>query len=137
MKSIANRIFLFAAAALSLGTAAYGQEMLSANVPFAFRVLAGKVSAGQYTVRIENSGGGYIAEVRDRAARHAVLSFAHVIDSRDSRGGTTAPRLVFRCGETGCQLSEIWTLTGGFSVPVKHVRDHEYLASVPFTIAGD
>jgi hypothetical protein len=37
MKSIANRLFVVAAAALSLGTAAYGQSPLKANVPFAFR----------------------------------------------------------------------------------------------------
>src|SRR5947209_2924205 len=41
MKSIANRLFLFAAAALSLGTVAYGQTTVKADVPFAFRTPGG------------------------------------------------------------------------------------------------
>ena len=46
MKSIANRLFLFAAAALSLGTAAYGQNILKADIPFAFRGPGGAPSGG-------------------------------------------------------------------------------------------
>ena len=134
MKSIANRLFLFAAAALSLGTAAYGQDILTANIPFAFRASTGSVSAGHYTIRVENHGSGYITQVRDRNTGRGVISFANRLDNG---GAALAPHLVFRCAETGCQLSEIWTLTGCFSVPVKHLREREYLASVPLVAAGD
>ena len=134
MKSIANRLFLFAAAALSLGTAAYGQDILTANIPFAFRASTGSVSAGHYTVRIVNNGSGYLAQVRDSATGRGVISFTNRLGNGSA---AIAPHLVFRCAETGCQLSEIWTLTGGFSVPVKHLREREYLASVPLAAAGD
>jgi hypothetical protein len=134
MKSIANRLFVFAAAALYLGTAAYGQDILNANVPFAFRGPAGAEPAGHYTVRIVNNGGGYLAQVRDSATGRGGVSFANRLDNG---GAAIAPHLVFRCAETGCRLSEIWTPTGGFSVPVKHVREPEYLASVPLVAAGD
>lgn len=135
MKSIANRLFLFAAAALSLGTAAYGQNILKANVPFAFHSPAGTTSAGQYTVRVENAGSGYLAQIRDRATGHASVSLTNRLDYK--AGADIAPRLVFRCTETSCQLSEIWTRDGGFSLPVKHVHDPEYVASVPLVAAGD
>jgi len=135
MKSIANRLFLFAAAALSLGTVAYGQNNLSADVPFAFRGPAGTASAGHYTVRLESNGGGYVAQIRNRVTGHGVITFTNRLYSK--AGAAIAPRLVFRCAETGCQLSEIWTLDGGFSLPVKHVRDPEYVASVPLIAAGD
>jgi hypothetical protein len=134
MKSIANRLTLIAAAALSLGTAAYGENILRANVPFAFRVPAGTASAGRYTVRIEHTGGGYLAQVRDSATGRGVISLTYRMYNS---GPQVAPHLVFQCAQTGCQLSEIWTLTGGFTVPVKHVREREYVTSVPLVVAGD
>jgi hypothetical protein len=135
MKSITNRLFLFAAAALSLGTVAYGQDILKADIPFAFHGPAGTESAGHYTVRVQNHGGGYIAQIRDRATGRGVISLTNQLGNKN--GAAITPHLVFRCRETGCQLSEIWTPTGGFSVPVKHVRDAEYVASIPLTVAGD
>jgi hypothetical protein len=136
MKSITNRLFLFAAAALSLGTAAYGQNILTANVPFAFSGPAGTASAGHYTVQVDNNnGGGPIVQIRDRGTGRGGFSLAIPLDSKV--GAAIAPHLVFRCAETGCQLSEIWTPTGGFKVPVKHVRNPEYVASIPLVAAGD
>jgi hypothetical protein len=136
MKSIANRLFLFAAATLSLGTAAYGQNLMKADVPFAFHGPAGTGPAGHYIVRVESNGGGYVAQIRDRVTGKGAFSLAIPMDSKG--GAAVEPHLVFRCAEgAGCQLSEIWTLTGGFSVPVKHVRNPEYVASIPLTVAGD
>jgi hypothetical protein len=136
MKSIANRLFLFTAAALSLGTAAYGQNILKADVPFAFRGPAGAATAGHYTVRVENNGGGYIAQMEDRGTGRGVVSLANRLYNKD--GAAIAPRLIFRCTEgAGCQLSEIWTRDGGFSVPVKHVREPEYVTSIQLVAAGD
>jgi len=136
MKNIANRFFLFAAAALSLGTAAYGQNTMRANVPFAFAVrgVAG-ASSGQYTVRLENNGAGSIAQIRDSVTGKGVVSLATPLDSKV--GAAIRPHLVFLCAEAGCQLSEIWTFTGGFKIPVKHVRESEYVASIPLVTAGD
>jgi len=136
MKSTANRLFLIAAAALSLGTAAYGQNILKADIPFAFRSPNGTASAGHYTVRIANSGGGQFAQIRDQVTGRGVVSITNRLYS--DKDAAITPHLVFRCFEgTGCQLSEIWTLTGGFSVPVKHVREPEYVASIPLAVAGD
>jgi hypothetical protein len=136
MKSIANRLFLFTAAALSLGTAAYGQNILKADVPFAFHGPAGTAYAGHYIVRVENNGSGYVAQVRDRGTGRGVVSIANRLDNHGA--AAIAPRLVFRCTQgAGCQLSEIWTRTGGFSVPVKHVRNPEYVASVALVAEGD
>ena len=136
MKNIANRFFLFAAAALSLGTAAYGQNLMKANVPFAFAVrgIAG-ASAGHYTVRLENNGNGSIAQIRDSVTGKGVVSLAMPLDNK--AGAAIRPHLTFVCADAGCQLSEIWTLTGGFRIPVKHVRESEYVASVPLVTAGD
>jgi len=135
MKSITNRLVLFAAATLSLGTLAYGQNNLRADVPFAFRGPGGTASAGHYSVQLEANGGGYIAQIRNRVTGRGVISITNRLEGKP--GAAIAPRLVFRCAETGCQLSEIWTLNGGFILPVKHVHDPEYVASVPLVAVGD
>jgi len=135
MKRIANRIFLLAAAALSLGTAAYGQTTLRADVPFAFRSPGGVSASGKYTVQLENSPSGRIVRIVNTETRSSLLSVAYSVNENPILPIT--PRLVFRCGETsGCALSEIWTSTGGFGVPVKRVRrDPEILASIPLSVA--
>jgi hypothetical protein len=136
MKSIANRLFLFAAAALSLGTVAYGQTTLKADVPFAFRLPGGATTTGHYSVRIEENGNGPIAQIRDRDTGRGVATIANRLYNKV--GAAVTPRLVFRCTDgAGCQLSEIWTRTGGFAVPVKHLHEPEYVASIPLVAAGD
>jgi hypothetical protein len=132
MKSIANRLFLFAAAALSLGTLAYGQTSVKADVPFAFRTPSGVSSAGHYTIQFDTVGGGKIAHFSNRETRQSVMALGYRLSS--SATAAIAPRLVFRCGAAGCQLSEIWTATGGFGVPVHQVRDPEYTASIPLDV---
>ena len=137
MKSITNRLFLFAAAALSLGTVAYGQTTLKADVPFAFAIrgVEATSAAGNYTVRLENTGNGSLARITDRVTGRGMFSLTIPLGSKV--GAEIAPHLVFRCVETGCQLSEIWTSAGGFKIPVKHVRESGYLASIPLVAAGD
>jgi hypothetical protein len=129
MKSIANRLFLFAAAALSLGTAAYGQNTLKADVPFAFRMPGGVASAGQYTIRLDGVSNGQVVHINNWETGHSALSVGYSLYRNVNV--PIVPRLVFRCGETGCALSEIWTPTGGYGVPVRHVRSPEYIASIP------
>jgi hypothetical protein len=131
MKSIANRLFLFAAAALSLGTVAYGQTTLKADVPFAFRMPGGPTAAGHYTVQLQSSGSGKIVVINNRQTRRSALSISNRLGGNAK---AIAPRLVFRCAESGCQLSEVWTPDGGYSLPVSHVHDPEYTASIPLTM---
>jgi len=73
--------------------------------------------------------------MRDRVTGHSAASIAVHLDNK--AGVAIAPRLVFRCTEGGCRLSEIWTVAGGFAIPVKHLREPEYVASIPLVAAGD
>ena len=132
MKSITNRIFVFAAFALSLGTFAYGQTTLKANVPFAFAVPGGPAQAGQYTIQVENGAGGKVVHISNRETGRSVLALSNRLEGNVNH--PAEPRLVFRCGEEGCHLSEIWTLNGGYSIPAGHSRNPEYLASIPLTV---
>ncbi len=94
MKSIANCLFLFAAAALSLGTAAYGQNTLKADVPFAFRGPAGTAeTAGYYIVRVENNGSGYVTP-RIRDLRHGPRCGQHHANRRWTNPQRPPPSLL-------------------------------------------
>jgi hypothetical protein len=90
------------------------------------------VSGGSYEVRLEDTGTGPIAHIFDRARGRSVMSLANRLNTQAD--ANIKPRLVFRCAETVCQLAEIWTLDAGYGLPVRHVREPEYIASIPLTV---
>ena len=46
MKNIANRLIVLAASAFALGTVAFGQTRMTAEIPFAFHTVTGTLPAG-------------------------------------------------------------------------------------------
>ena len=131
MKSITNRLFVFAATAVFLGTTAFGQTTMRADVPFAFHVTNGGVDAGNYLIQLENGGIGKIVSVYNHDSHRSVLAVTFQLSAKP--GEAIRPRLVFRCGDTGCALSEVWTPNGGYGVPQGKPGAHQYLASIPLT----
>jgi hypothetical protein len=108
-----NAIPLFNAAILTLvATAAYGQDVLTAKVPFAFRAVGSDLPAGRYRVDrpTGTSGTTGTMELRNMDTGKAVfiISKAPVTESKNER-----PRLIFRCvGDEGCSLATLWSGTG-------------------------
>jgi hypothetical protein len=129
MKSITNRLFLFAATAMFLGTTAFGQTTLKADIPFAFHVPGGGVSGGKLSIQLRNAGNGKIANLYNYNSHSSALAVTYKLWTKS--GEAAQPRLVFRCGDNGCMLSEIWTLDGGYGVPQGKPGAHEYLTSIP------
>lgn len=132
MKSITNRFFLFAASAVFFGTTAFGQTT-KADVPFAFSIPGGAgEAAGNYVINLDTHSGGKVLRLYNADTHHAAVAITF------SAGGgpmqKVEPRLVFRCGDEGCVLSEVWTLNGGYALAHGKIRPHEYLASIPLTI---
>ena len=132
MKSITNRLFVFAATAVFLGTTAFGQTTLRADVPFAFHVPGGGVDAGNYAIHLENGANGKVVNFYNHDSHRSALAVTSRLFAKS--GEAIQPRLVFRCGDTGCALSEVWTLDGGYGVSQGKPRAHEYLASIPLTV---
>jgi hypothetical protein len=132
MKTITNRLFVFAATAVFLGTTAFGQTTMRADVPFAFHITGGGVDAGHYDVRLENGGTGKIVTVHNNDSHRAAVAVTFQLSAKS--GEAIHPRLVFRCGDTGCALSEVWTADGGYGIPQGKPRAHEYLASIPLAV---
>ena len=132
MKSITNRLFVFAATAVFFGATAFGQTTLRADVPFAFHVTGGGVDAGNYVIHLENGVTGKLVNVYNNDSHRSALAVAFQLFVKP--GEAIQPRLVFRCGDTGCALSEIWTLDAGYGVPQGKPGAHEYLASIPLSV---
>jgi hypothetical protein len=132
MKSITNRLFGFAATAVFLGTTAFGQTTMHANVPFAFHVTGGGVDAGHYDIRLANGGSGKVVTVYNNDSHRAALAVTIQLTAKP--GEAIRPRLVFHCGDTGCALSEVWTADGGYGLRRVRPGAHEYLSSIPLTV---
>jgi hypothetical protein len=132
MKSITNRLFVFAATAVFLGTTAFAQTTMRADVPFGFHVSGGGVDAGNYLIHVENGGTGKVVTIYNNDSHHSALAVTFQLFAKP--GEAIRPRLVFRCGGTGCALSEVWTLDGGYGIQQGKPRAHEYLASIPLTV---
>jgi len=90
------------------------------------------VAAGNYVINLDDHNGGKVLRLYNVDTHEAAVAITF------SAGGGPAeqriPRLVFRCREEGCALSEVWTLNGGYAVQQGKIRPHEYLASIPLTI---
>jgi hypothetical protein len=110
MKTIANRLTFFAAAAVVLGTMAYGQtRSMKVEIPFDFRTSAGKLPAGVYWVTEESSGGGMNhAFLNNAATKHPVI----ILGSQHDYLAEGSAAMLFRCGAEGCALSGIRTSNG-------------------------
>jgi hypothetical protein len=132
MKSITNKLFAFAATAVFLGTTAFGQTTMRADVPFAFHITGGGVDAGNFVIQLQNGGTGKLLNLYNKDSRRAALAVTFQLSAKP--GEAIRPRLVFRCGDAGCALSEVWTAEGGYGVPQRKPGAHEYLASIPLTV---
>lgn len=104
MKSLVNRIAMMAASALVLGTMAYGQTEMKAQIPFAFHTVSGTLSAGDYVIsRDVLHNGAPIVSLSNKATRKTVV-VAGISSGVD--GGSAA--VLFQCTEEGgCVLAGI------------------------------
>jgi hypothetical protein len=110
MKTIANRLTFFAAAAVVLGTMAYGQtKSMKVEIPFDFRTSAGTLPAGAYWVTEESSRAGLNhAFLNNTASRHSVI----ILGSQHDYRADGKAAMLFRCGASGCALTGIRTYSG-------------------------
>ena len=124
MKTLATRLMIFAASAVVLGTMAYGQINVKAEIPFAFHTANGTLPAGTYQlIDQSNHNSPYIVRLSNSSTRQGVFLTSLPPDSY--RTGRAA--LVFTCGNRGCRLSQIRTSAGTYTyyVPPKAGRNKE------------
>lgn len=102
MKSLINKIATMAASALVLGTMAYGQTEMKAQIPFAFHTGSSSMAAGEYVVsRDVVHNGAPVASFWNKAT-HKKMYVLGVTSDVD--GGS--PAVLFKCTEErGCVLA--------------------------------
>ena len=133
MKTTANRLIVFAVSALALGTAAFGQTRMTAEIPFAFRTVSGTLPAGAYN----------ISDVRASAVQHMVY-IQNIASGKGAFAGhptfdlykrtTGAPIVEFACVNGDCALRAIRTLDGvmEYSLPKSWKSEKEVaIVNVP------
>jgi len=108
-----------------LGAAAYGQDSLTANIPFAFQIRGSEMAAGNYSVSpMTQKSGIPVMRVRNRATGEGKLILVQN-SATDVKGAS--PRLIFRCGDlSGCALAKVWTAGGyGWELPMPRLNADE------------
>jgi hypothetical protein len=118
MKTVANRLIVFAASALALGTVAFGQERMTAEVPFAFHTVDSVLPAGTYEFTpVRLASVSHLLSVRNTATNESTAVGLPVFDQYNKSTGAN-PTLTFVCQAGACQLKAIRTSNGTLNYPV-------------------
>jgi len=105
MKTNLNRSLMLTAVAVTLGVAAYGQNNITATVPFSFKANGTAQKAGDYSV-VANAGATVLHLVNKSTGQSVQLGIG---TPEGAAAGEPRPRLVFHCGDDGgCALAEVW-----------------------------
>jgi hypothetical protein len=127
MKTNCIRTLILSAAALTMGSAAYGQATTVAQIPFSFRINGTEMPAGKYWIKRVNPTLNAVM-LTDGKHQKAAMGIS---------GGAyepAAPKLVFSCRESsGCTLAEVWEAGGrvvAFPKPKLQRAEKERLAVV-------
>ena len=127
MKTNWIRTMTLSAAALTMGSAAYGQAPTVAKIPFSFRVNGTEMPAGTYWIKRVDPTMNVLVLTDGKHQKTAMGINASVYEPG-------APKLVFSCRESGgCTLAEVWEAGGrtvAFPKPKLPRSEKERLAVV-------
>jgi hypothetical protein len=117
MKTLANRIVMFAASAAALATMAYGQPRAQAEIPFAFHTANATLPAGSYLV--SRVSGGIVGQL---LLENTVSHRSAIVLSTDFDAPATAshPSMVFACVNGNCSLKAISMDNGTLNFPARN-----------------
>jgi hypothetical protein len=117
MKTLANRIVMFAASAAALATMAYGQPRAKAEIPFAFHTANATLPAGSYLVsRVSRGIVGELLLENTVSHRSAIVLGTEF----DARTTASQPGIVFACVNGNCSLSAIRMGNGTLNFPARN-----------------
>jgi hypothetical protein len=112
MKNVANRLIVFAASALAFGTVAFGQNRMTAEIPFAFQTATGTLPAGTYTfTRAKLNGSDHLITVQNVATYQSLSAGIPMFDDYD-KAGKSGASIDFACVAGKCSLKAVRTVSG-------------------------
>jgi len=140
MNAFANRLIVVAASVLAAGTMAFGQNRMTAEIPFAFNTVAGTQPAGTYEFRsVHTNGTQHLISVQNTATHRNTVAGLPMFDSWHKASGTN-PTLEFLCQAGACSLRAIVTGDGSlvYSTPGKRSTKRYPVAviSVPLKVSS-
>src|SRR5580693_4314566 len=110
MKTIANRMIVIAASVLALGTVAFGQTRLTAEIPFEFKTATGTLPAGTYEFLPQANSASHSVLIRNTTTWKAFYAGNPVHDIYSK--AADKPVVEFVCGRGSCTLTAIRTSSG-------------------------
>jgi hypothetical protein len=135
MKSFTNRLVIFAASAVVLGTMAYGQTM-NAQIPFAFHTANASLTAGNYTInRVSGASMTNVLRLYNADSHRSVYMSGLPLDPFHTAAEKAV--MVFACTEQTCTLREIKTSNGTYAYPASHknARNHDDVALIEIPLS--
>lgn len=109
--SFQKALMAVAAVGLTAG-AAFAENPLRADVPFAFRAADRTMPAGEYEIsRPSGTLGTNAYQITSRANGHSIMVLTRSSMPRE-KANDDAARLVFTCGESKCALEQVWPARG-------------------------
>jgi hypothetical protein len=134
MKTLANRLAMFAASAVVLGTMAYGQTQTKVEIPFAFSAGKATLPAGSYLFYRHSLGSVTLTILENATSHHSVFAMGARVDPNDR---PSQPSFVFACIGGNCSLSAVRMASGTLIYPSPHKAAREQgavsLVSIPLT----
>lgn len=119
-----------AAAAILMTGAAMAQSPMTANVPFNFQFGGVNLPAGEYRVNTSRALETGIVLIQNDSTKQAV---ARIGVAGSPREANYSPKLVFRCGDGGCVLSQVWSPESESQFSVPKSLKAQYSASIALT----
>ena len=118
MKNLTASTMILTVAALTFGVStvlAQGASKMKAEIPFAFHVGSQEYAAGKYETSVVASNTGILIlsiTNKDTGVSQMAMSPMTGLPKNDAERAA-APRLVFRCQNTGCALIQLWRADTG------------------------
>lgn len=140
MNKNAKRLMTWAASLLVLGTAAFGQTRLTADIPFAFETTVGTLPAGNYRFTNATARAGTPWMIAYNTKTGASSSMGIPMRDAHHAAGDLGPVVEFVCGPGACRLKAIRTRDDAlvYSVPRSRKNTQVATVTVPLRLAhGD
>ncbi len=138
MKTVANRLIVFAASALAFGTVAYGQTRMTAEIPFAFHTATGTMPAGTYSFsKLRLNGAENMISVQNTATHRTLSAGMATVDVYRRTDDPARPVLKFLCLDGDCSLKAIISGDGSlvYQTPQKSSAK-ETVVSLPMKLSN-
>jgi len=132
MKNTLNSLLIATAGLALSAAAAYGQNLLAANIPFAFQTASGVYPAGEYRVTYVSHDGS-VLRLQSVGTGHSAITG---MGTPNGNPNDKTPQLVFKCGsESGCTLATVKMGDGrgwSYKAPKLKPSESERIAVVYF-----